>query len=483
MIRPRKKIGIVYSSGSEKYKDKLKEIITEYKNRGYCIEGEAVDNNTPDLERTMEDRVFKQLNTFDYGIVFITKDLLIKKDETERFVSKPNVLLELGYLRGRLEKNNTCCIADFPHKEIENQIYIMPSDVVGEAIDEIDEKNYEADLEKFFNKFIEVNKNVIVKLENYNANYLIDSLILNPDYKTNYEELFTKNQFDSIDKFSLSWQMKEIFELWLKEKSKLAEEEQIIYLFERMVFLPFFTEEIINKKLNEFLLVTSKKSNEYLAACLNILKNICEYENYKRSKPLYESPSYYLNRADEIEQGLQVFGEREIAPIIVCTAKNYIGLSYLNSYISLVKAGRKDHEVTDKLMKAKEYFEAVIEISRKNFNSSVEIFQAFAMYNLARVKSNLQEDADSEYIIAIQKRKTLSEILKFPETFRLNFTLERIHAEIVYHDYIKEKGGISSEELKTVMEGLRRELDIIKQTPASEVSLFKTLEDKLKKRV
>lgn len=135
MIKTNKKIGIVYCGNSKKYVDEFEKVIIEKKSEGYCIETVVVDNELIDSERMIENRVFANLNKCDYGIVFLTKDLEI---EEGKFVSRPNVLLELGYLRGRLKRDCTWCITDFSHEEIESQIYLMPSDFVGEVPEEID---------------------------------------------------------------------------------------------------------------------------------------------------------------------------------------------------------------------------------------------------------------------------------------------------------------------------------------------------------
>ncbi len=481
MIRPKKTIGIVYCGNSIKYKNELRKIITEYRNNGYCIQCEVVDGEEDEQEKMIEKRVINVLNRFDYGMVFLTKDLFIQ-NENHVFLSKPNVLFELGYLRGRLHQDHTLCITDFPHSEIDNKIYMMPSDIIGERIEPIDKKNYKSDLKTLFDKFIRSNRKVIVKLDNYNVNNLISSLILNPGYKTDYKELFTASQLNAIEKYSLKWQFTEIFGLWQKEKTKLCEEEQIIYLFERIVFLPFFPEEFVEGHLNSFLSVKVDKEDGYLFACYQILKRIGEYLSYKKSRNSYESASYYFNKAKEIECGLQVFEKQETAPIIQCVSENYIGLCLLNSYRASKELDEKTQKHREQLEIAERKFELVLKLSRENLCDSVEVFQSFAWYNLARVRWELGKDAESEYSMAQQKREDLSKIHDFPENFRVNFSLERIHTEIDYYDYLKEKEKIRLEQYREKIKILNGELEMIKQTPAAEVSLFKTLEDKLLKK-
>ena len=172
----------------------------------------------------------------------------------------------------------------------------------------------------------------------------------------------------------------------------------------------------------------------------------------------------------------------EVAPIIECVARNYIGLCYLNWYFALVREGKVGLDVkrqNNNLEIAKNNFEKVISISERKFSDKVEVFQAFAQYNLARTIRNLNCEPDLEYQAAISKRKNLSTNDKFPEIFKLNFALERIHAEIDYDNYKKETGILDSKEYNIRMGMYEKELRDIRQTPAADVSLFKSLEDKL----
>lgn len=359
MIRPNKKIGIVYSFNSIKYANELKQIIINYRTEGYCIEPIMVDNFLLDQERNIELRVFDNLSKCDYAFVFLTKDLYI--NSKDMFVSKPN---------------------------------------------------------------------------------------------------------------SLEWQLKEIFSIWMSEKSMLSDAEQIVYIFERIVFLPFFPEKIIGSQLIDFLSVDVTEENSYIMACCKIIKNVNLYEEHKRKRNQIESTIFYTNIAKAILEEMQKFKLSKIAPIIGCVSKNYIGLSYLNS--SLKSCNKENLKVAEK------NFKEVIELSSNNLGDNMDVIQAFAKYNLARVKKNLNENAEAEYSIAIHKRDELSKASKFPQMFRLNFALERIHAEIDFCDYMLKTQEIDTTCYLRKIETMQKELSDIRQTPAADVSLFATIEDKLK---
>lgn len=477
MIRANKKVGIVYCGNSQKYVKELREIIIGKKAEGYCLETIVVDNEIIDQERMLDERVFSNLDKCDYGMVFLTKDL---QTEDGKFISRPNVLIELGYLRGRLGKNHIWCITDFPHKEIEEEKYLLPSDFVAEIPEEIDKNNYKEDLKRVVGRFIKTNN--IVKLKDYDANNLVRSLILNPYYKTDYELLFDQERLGEINKFSLKCQQEEILEMWIHEKERLDAAGQIIYLFERMVFLPFFPQNIKGCRLSEFISVKNNEDNEYIHSCRKILKDIVIYEECKRGRQGYTGSDFYLKSADRIMQHFSIFEEGQAAPVIECVTMDYVGLCYLNACLCKMEMAKSDLEHGEQrnyLEEAKKCFDKVIEISEKNFSDKVEIFHAFAEYNLARTRRCLKENAELEYQMAIMKRKSLAESAGLPEIFRLNFALERIGAQIDYYGYVRECDRMDLTLYHDKIHELGIELETIRQTPAADVSLFKTLEEKI----
>ena len=480
MIRPNIKVGIVYSQNSKKYAIDLKKIIMQQRQEGYCIDVIMVDEEIIDMEREIDARVFKNLDKCSYGIVFLTKDICIK-DECYQYVSKPNVLLELGYFKGRLNKNNIWCITDFPYKEFKDK-YLMPSDIPAEVLEVIDKNNSYNYLNKIFDKFIITNR--IIKLENYNANDLDSSLLLNPHYKTNYSALFLENQLKAIEKFSVKWQAEEIINIWMEEKEMLSDVEQIVYLFERMVMLPFFSEELISERLDSFLQVELTTESKYAYACQKILEYINSYEIYKRERKPVDF-NFCLKIAENIQEKMELFQEDSISPIIECVARDYIGLGYLNAVLALPHKEFKDEKYNNLkinlLNKSKNNFERVLKVSEENLGDSTGIFSAFVYYNLARVNRGMEQSASYQFYQGINKRNMLSKSKYFPEIFRLNFSLERIHAEIDYYDYLKESDNQVDYIDKIRL--LKEELEKMKKTPVVEVSLFKRIENRLNQRI
>lgn len=478
MIRANKKIGIVYCGNSEQYVEEVENIIRDKKSEGYCIETVVVNDKLIGTERMIDRRVCNNLDNCDYGLVFLTKDLKIGDN---KYVSRPNVLVELGYLRGRLKDDCVWCVTDFPYKEIQDQTYMLPSDFAAEVIEEIDKNNFRQRLKILVDKFIKAH--AVMKLEHYDANDLVGSLLLNSHYKTDFEVLFYQDKLDIINRYSLKCQQIEIFKMWISEKEKLSEAEQIIYLFERMVFIPFFPEQVTQGKLMEFLSVKNIGESEYIYSCRKILKCISEYEESKRKRNQYGNAPFLLSKAKEIQQELNIFNSGKVAPIIECVSKNYIGLCYLNAFLLMAKSEKnitaEEQGGVNFLLIAKESFESVLQLSERNFSDRVEVFQAFACYNLARVLKNLNIEAEAKYEEAINKRKFLSETSSFPEIFKLNFALERIHAEVDFYDYMREIGAINPMVYKEQIDSLYDEIKEIRQTPAADVSLFETLENKL----
>jgi len=483
MIKPTAKIGIVYSEKSRKYANELKDIIMQRREEGFCIDVMMVDGEIIDRERRIDARVFNNLNKCDYSIVFLTKDISIN-DENYQFVSKPNVLLELGYFKGHIDNNDIWCITDFEYMETKDQ-YMMPSDIPGEVLEKIDRNNSYSDLNKKLNKFIETKH--IPKMENYNANDLVGSLIKNSCYKTNYFALFSENQLKAIEKYSVKWQSEEIINIWIEEKTKLSEVEQILYIFERIVMLPFFSDQLISKNLDNFLNIEVNEKNEkskYVSVCKKILKNINSYEMYKRDMKAADYV-FCLEIAKSIEKELEIFKNGEVSPIIECVSRDYIGLGYLNAYSALCNLKSKEKDIDDEfkknlLLQSKNNFERVLHLSEEELGDSTGIFSGFVYYNLARTNKNLAQNASFYFKQGINKRAALSRSNCFPEVFRMNFTLERVHAEIDYYDYLKESYSLKDYTDKIIL--LKEELEEMKKTPVAEVALFRRIEDKLNYR-
>lgn len=478
MIHTNIKLGIVYCNNSMKYANELSNIIKEYRKNGYCIEPIIINKDLVDNERSIEKRVFNNLDKCDFAFIFFTKDIQIA-DNKDYYISKPNVLLELGYFLGKISWNNIYIIIDFPYSHI-NHSYLLPSDIPDKFLEEIDKNNSKSTLSVLFERFINANINAFVRLEEYNANNLIQSILLNQNYRTNYQNLFTQAQSKSIEKLSIEWQLEEILDIWIEEKITLSNIEQIMYLFERIVFLPFFPREYLGEKINKFILIDYKDQNNYLQSCFNILQSIIHYEEYKGKRQSCESADFYISLALDISNQLKEINV-SIAPIINCLSKNYIGLCYLNAFYVKSKSisFKENRDYISYLNKAKNNFKEVINLSKNNLNDSLGLFEAFAQYNIARVYRNLGESADTSYVLSINRRDFLSKSHCFPLIFRLNFSLEKIHAEVDYNDYRLQQNHIDFDQYKENLENLETELKTIKTTPVLDVSLFKTLEVKI----
>ena len=76
------------------------------------------------------------------------------------------------------------------------------------------------------------------------------------------------------------------------EKSMLSDAEQIVYIFERILFIPFFPDKIIDSQLINFLSVDVTGENSYITACCKIIKNVSLYEEHKRNRN-HESTIFY----------------------------------------------------------------------------------------------------------------------------------------------------------------------------------------------
>lgn len=485
MIRPNTKIGIIFSYNSKNYADQLREIINEYRNDGYCIEAVMIDDDFVSNEINLGARVFNNLSQCDYAFVFLTKDLeVVQDDGNVTYVSRPNVTLELGFLRGCTDENSMYCIIDFPNKDINDGKYILPSDISGWYRSPIDPNNSFNDIKKEFINFLNSHENGIMRLANFNVENLTRSLILNKEYKTDYRGIFLLEQFKSIEKYSLKFQLDEILRIWLEEKSRLGIVEQIIYLYERIVFFPFFPNDFIDK-LNTFLSIDLQAKDAYTLACYEILQNIRKYEIGKRQNMTVESPIFYLNIAENIQKFFKIFEGKSIAPIIECVTQDYMGLAFLNFCIKSQSSNSVmiEEKYTFALKNAKDCFLRVIELSEHSLGDSTYVFVGFAKFNLARAHKMAKEEAEQDYNEAVNRRWQLANTITFPELFRLNFSIEKIHAQINFFEYMLSKERLNPKDFKKQIVNLRNEVNKLKQTPVANLSLFLTIENTIQLRL
>ena len=153
----------------------------------------------------------------------------------------------------------------------------------------------------------------------------------------------------------------------------------------------------------------------------------------------------------------------------------------MNAFLALSQKEIEDEKYNNLKMNllnmSKNNFERVLKVSEECLNDSTGIFSAFVYYNLARVNISLEQPASFQFNQGINKRNALSRSRYFPEIFRLNFSLERIHAEIDYYNYKKEADNQVDYVDKIKL--LKEELEEMKKTPVVEVSLFKGVENRL----
>lgn len=72
-----------------------------------------------------------------------------------QFVSKPNAIMELGFLWKCIGRDSIKCITDFPHHDIEKKIYLLPSDIDSNVCYSIDTNNSNNNLKVLFESFFE----------------------------------------------------------------------------------------------------------------------------------------------------------------------------------------------------------------------------------------------------------------------------------------------------------------------------------------
>ena len=197
MIKSNEIIGIVYSENSYVYAKSLEKIIKKYNNMGYPIKSLIVDSDLIDKYDSVFEHVFENLKQCDYTFVFCTKDYKLDS-ESNKYISKPNIILELGYFLHLLESSKVKCLIDFSYNEIKSEKYLIPSDIAGKMFISFDGNNTEEEFNKIIHNFlIAFNINSINK---FDIDQITKSLILNKHYLTDFSQMFSQKQKQYLNK-------------------------------------------------------------------------------------------------------------------------------------------------------------------------------------------------------------------------------------------------------------------------------------------
>jgi len=210
-----------------------------------------------------------------------------------------------------------------------------------------------------------------------------NSLLENANYQCDYNSLFTKEELQGFDSLRKTAQthFEAIDKLWKEQALELnTDEARIIFIFERLIFIPYFPQDSsCDKWIDELMYSISNKKG----LCYEILKEIKTYFS------LHREPKVDINNIQKAKEYESIFDKlSKYKEQIKSTKKinNPIVLFWINNYIALSARKYYQHSIS----KDVKYFDTAIEslnlcIEMDSINpETAKLWLGFTYFNLSR---------------------------------------------------------------------------------------------------
>ena len=164
------------------------------------------------------------------------------------------------------------------------------------------------------------------------------NFIFNTEYVSDYERMFHYDDVRLLNRYEYLEQFRNILGIWEKEKRKLRADEQIVFLFERIILGSAFNPSLKDDAYYHFFediqmgeSFESSSDEEYLQ---QILKTVNEYSCLSTSN-IAKTPLQYIRIINSLKDNmgkakisLDGTTKEELSVIIPIVSRNYLGLSF-----------------------------------------------------------------------------------------------------------------------------------------------------------
>ena len=366
MLKPKKKIVIVYGHDSKLLK-LSEETIRSIASEGYRVKSEILNEESLLRENDSIFEALKQkFSKIDAAFIFMTSDdvALSLKEANEvleknqnlnasefrnrlKMRSRQNVVYELGYVTAKVGENH---YRIFCPSEIE-----IPSDIQGKfTVRDLSPKN----VRKIIRDFVKHNLNCKKKVSSLKDNA----------YKITYSNLCNVTD-KSLDEFDKEYQELD------------SPDDQIVYLFERIVFDSYFQKPSWwLSKINSI-----EAKTELQRISIKLLNSVFDYMSAWRPSPQKSENVQDINRIftakENFEKGLKKLEGVSVNPIIKIVALDYLGLAYnkLGRNEDFNKGERKIF-----FEKSVESLFKTAELSNLHDDPNLPLWEGFSLFNLAQ---------------------------------------------------------------------------------------------------
>lgn len=483
---------LIYSG--EESKEMAENMRKAIEQSNYPVMVDLIDSDYRDrsFSEDISERIFKILDRCDFAIAFLTPAMAIcdtsSKNSKEKMLysSGPNLWLEVGYMRKAIPPQFIQYVSSFPFEWISTGKYLLPSDLPNSHIIYHDDQH---SMKKIWQDLSDT-----LCREKIFSRLLVESngdLLFSSNYKTDYALLFSANDLNRYNKiheeaqYDILWKDwtdgNKAFATYSGSEKRVIVQWHLLYLYERIVFLAMFPQRFL-VDINSLKYTYENEVQPELVPFIEIYNNILDY--IARGNVHSEFYNRLYNRILSSYQLIE-----DAAPIVHIMAQNYLGLCSLNS-VRADKETQPLKEKKERLDAAEKYFKFVINMSGISYQKpaalgdSLDIFKAFAYYNIARVYEEKEEleKAINAYNMAVDFRKKLAQNRgELPASFQVYFLTEQFHAELDFlqlcYDHPELGYTVSKEELRIIQDSIDEKSKTIQFT----VPLFTNVKRKLEK--
>lgn len=440
MIARYKTISIIYGGSGGKYAKLLNDTINEYKQENrYPLTSRIVMESI--LTGDILEEVSQLFKNTEICIAILTSDDCCLKADKNMLRLRQNVVFELGMALYKLGRENCILLGDFEDKR---DCVELPSDMNGLDIRFFNEQNKVQVFNEVIRKVLQLSrtsKDDNDKIPQY------DNLLCRETYFVDYKELFCA--YDKKNSTNNKEYLQNLLEEWLDECTSFKHfDERLIYVSERVAFLPIFGKQdaVSNwyTRIEEILGNYDESDIKYygnsklLKFGKNTLSVVISYTKHKMVDALAPKQEDYEEMLTELKLAPPPKNEK-INPLLEVLYYNYMGLISMHLYAY-------SNSFSD-LLVAKECYEKIINEYLDKVDLGLSVWGGFLYYNTARLYGKIlakaetsivsNEDVINAYLRAITIRKKWLSGATFNSIIQNALSYEYFIAKLDYINQMK----------------------------------------------
>lgn len=461
MISKYKIISIVYGGKGKAYAERLdKKIEMISAKERYPLATKLIMESV--LTGELLSGVMKLFRESEFCIAFLTADdVCVFGDETH-YRLRQNVVFEIGMALIELGRERCILLSDFDCSQKE---FELPSDMMSLSILPFAPEEFDCVMNNVLDKIL---RESVTSLRTGISTEEIpqyDSLFTRTNYYVHYESLFGDKA--AYGTYSGKELLSAVLRDWDQECASLPHfDEQCMFLFERLGFMPFFgnipeVEQLLKharswaESYKQWDIQYYKQKTELLDFVRMVIVNIVDYTQLKQERVKDQSMEY--NRILRQFQEYPVSKNQRINPLIRVVYYDYLGLTYLR-----LSAYQNEAEY---VRLAQESFELALKYAKK-VDTSMSVWAGFLYHNLARTyaRQNDWEKAKTAFDKAISIRGKWIRNTAFNVTIRNALSYEYFVAKIAKLEMLEKSRCMSEDEMRRAIENLETELNTYHDT-------------------